>query len=154
MSSKAAPVRPAGWREIRQLLKVTSSASSPLGALGFLFYGYGFGLFGQPGAGAAAGTGVLLYVARTIMSKALPAALPLRTVRVAVALADVWQYHRLRSGNTKSRRPVIRITGHVMPRWLGVAIHAIAQPAVHGGVPWLLSRSGIRHGWAEGEPGA
>jgi uncharacterized protein len=37
--------------------------------LGFIFYGYGFGLFGRIGSAAAAGIGLLLYVAQVQVSK-------------------------------------------------------------------------------------
>jgi protein-S-isoprenylcysteine O-methyltransferase Ste14 len=66
--------------------------------------------------------------------------------------ADAAQNWR-RNENAKGGLRMIRLTGRVMPRWLGVVMHAVLQPASHSGVPWLLSRAGLRHGWAEGFPG-
>jgi uncharacterized protein len=37
--------------------------------LGFIFYGYGFGLFGRIGSAAAAGIGLLLYIAQVLLSR-------------------------------------------------------------------------------------
>ena len=37
--------------------------------LGFVFYGYGFGLFGRIGSAAAAGIGVLIYLVQIQLSR-------------------------------------------------------------------------------------
>ena len=46
------------------------------------------------------------------------------------------------------------IVAITLPRPAVAAIWAIGMPAVHGGVPWLLARIGLHHGWVDGAPGA
>ena len=45
------------------------------------------------------------------------------------------------------------LIGRTMPRWFGIAAHALASPLVLAGVPWALSLLGTRHGWLAGWPG-
>jgi protein-S-isoprenylcysteine O-methyltransferase Ste14 len=57
-------------------------------------------------------------------------------------------------GNAKSPEP--RPAG--LPRWLVLAlapfVWLVAIPAVHAGLPWVLSHLGPRYGWAGGGPSA
>lgn len=46
---------------------------------------------------------------------------------------------------------MIRFAGRTLPRWTG-ALHVIVQPAVHVGIPWLLSKLGPRYGWTAQGP--
>ena len=42
-----------------------------------------------------------------------------------------------------------------IPRWLALALSPVvwlALPAVHAGIPWILSHLGPRYGWADGGP--
>ena len=43
-----------------------------------------------------------------------------------------------------------------IPRWLAIALAPVVGlvgfPAVHAGIPWVLSHLGPRYGWADGEP--
>lgn len=43
-----------------------------------------------------------------------------------------------------------------IPRWLAITltpiVFLIGMPAVHAGIPWLLSHLGPRYGWTDGSP--
>ena len=45
------------------------------------------------------------------------------------------------------------LTGRRLPRWLGIALHSVAFPAVCVMAPWALSLLAARHGWVAGKPG-
>jgi protein-S-isoprenylcysteine O-methyltransferase Ste14 len=53
---------------------------------------------------------------------------------------------------TRMEVGLIWFEGRTIPRWTG-ALHGIVQPAVHAGIPWLLSRLGPRYGWTAEGPG-
>jgi protein-S-isoprenylcysteine O-methyltransferase Ste14 len=39
-----------------------------------------------------------------------------------------------------------------IPRWVSALVWWVGVPLVHGGLPWAVSRIGVRHGWADGRP--
>ena len=57
---------------------------------GWIFYGYGLGLFGRLGVTEALAIGIAVYVAQVLFNALVAAPLQLRPCRVAVAHADVW----------------------------------------------------------------
>ena len=57
--------------------------------------------------------------------------------------------------NTKSPKQLPPRSASI-PRWLAIALSPIvwlvALPAVHAGIPWVLSHLGPRYGWTDGSP--
>src|ERR1700722_19267010 len=52
-------------------------------------------------------------------------------------------------GVSPVQRPPVTI-----PRWMSALVWWVGVPVVHGGVPWAISRLGVRHGWSADHPAA
>jgi uncharacterized protein len=127
--------------------------------LGGIFYGYGFGLLGRIGSAAAAGIGLVIYIAQVQLSRFW-----LRTFRFG-PVEWLWRslaYRRKQpmggapNSNSDVDRQVSRnmnwLTVRRLPCCISVTVPIVAFAAVHALLPWALSLLGARHGWARGRP--